>query len=235
MGDTRLLPALKKTGGKRTNMSSLESLKSGEAPGVNYGNAGDANGNGRILGQQTSQQDIAEEAESSIQQTPRAGRGKGEQDGSAASEQNGKRGSIANASIEGSVQSAAKSIEPGSAAKGGATPAKAQLEPAGRPVFVGQGLGAQINKAINAMNQSLFDEIRQETEARQRKLALMSKLRGGVGGVARSARNRLPREPRTLNQDLNPITEQLASSLLLPMAQPLSARNDIKIQDKNDT
>jgi hypothetical protein len=57
------------------------------------------------------------------------------------------------------------------------------------------------------MNQSLLEEIRQETEARQRKLALMSKLRGGLGNVARSARNRLPREPKTLNQDLNPITE----------------------------
>jgi hypothetical protein len=61
----------------------------------------------------------------------------------------------------------------------------------------------------------------------------MSKLRGGLGNVARSARNRLPRQPKALNQDLTPITEQLASSLLLPMAPPLTHRNDIKIQDKH--
>jgi hypothetical protein len=68
MGDTRLLPALKKTGGKHTKMSSVESLKSGEA-GVNYGNANDANGNGRILEKKISHQYIAEEAESSVQQS----------------------------------------------------------------------------------------------------------------------------------------------------------------------
>lgn len=48
MADTRLLPALKKPAGKRTTMSSVESLQGGEAAGGNYGNAGGA-GDGRIL------------------------------------------------------------------------------------------------------------------------------------------------------------------------------------------
>jgi len=162
MGDTRLLPALKKTSGKNT---SIESLKSGDAAGVNYGNGGEA-GNGRILERQTSHEDITEEAESSVQQTPRAGRGKGEQDGSNTSEKPGNRGSIANGSVEGSIKSVEKHLGPDSAAKAGATPANTKPEPSGRVAFAGQGLGTQINKAINAMNQSLFEEIRQETEAR---------------------------------------------------------------------
>ena len=106
MGDTRLLPALKKTG-KRTDMSSLESLGSGEASGVNYGNAALAEGNGRSLERKTSQQQIAEEAEgSNVAQTLRTGRGKGEQGGNA-SEKPEHRGSVANASVEGSIKSAA--------------------------------------------------------------------------------------------------------------------------------
>ena len=108
MGDTRLLPALKKTG-KRTDMSSLESLGSGEATGVNYGNAALAEGNGRSLERKTSQQQIAEEADgSSVAQTPRTGRGKGKgEQKSNASEKPEHRGSVANASVEGSIKSAA--------------------------------------------------------------------------------------------------------------------------------
>ena len=158
MGDTRLLPALKKPG-KRTEMSSLESLRSGEAPGENFGNTGDAQGSARrkkgSLERQTSVE-IAEEAESPDSPD------KAEK-GSNASEKPDHQGSAANGSVEGSIKSAAQSSSP---AKGGATPAKSKPESSGFTPAVGGGLGAQINKAINAMNQSLFEEIRQETEAR---------------------------------------------------------------------
>jgi len=160
MGDTRLLPALKKPG-KRTEMSSLESLRSGEAPGENFGNTGDAQEGARSrrkkgsLERQTSVE-IAEEAESPDSPD------KGEK-GSNASEKPDHQGSAANGSVEGSVKSAAQSSSP---AKGGATPAKSKPESTGFTPAVGGDLGAQINKAINAMNQSLFEEIRQETEAR---------------------------------------------------------------------